>query len=1175
MTDTANTSQTRSLTENLGMTDTATIQITIVSLTENLGITDIVTKSTTRILTENLGMTDTATAIKAALSLTENLGITDNVTTTVKRAQTLTENLGITDNVTTTVKRAQTLTENLGMTDTAAKSTTRVLTENLGMTDTAAKSTTRVLTENLGITDNVTTTVKRAQTLTENLGMTDTAAKSTTRVLTEKLGMTDTAAKSTTRVLTEKLGMTDTAAKSTTRVLTENLGITDNVISSPTKSLQERLGVSSTITFKGGIKIEAKNIANGLVESATYTIKPNPYGGSSLIIADGGANDHDDINNGRVIISSVPFGAYNVTMTTIPSSFNVLGNSTSYETHSTQPNGTLVFKLVAQSMDLATLPPTVITSAPSLNSTTYNTWTTTYSASIINETSTHTLNAVQDLPPIISVGNETSQLDNAILRQATVELNTSFVALTHGQTVIQTLGMQNYSLPNIPEITTVLPSIVTTPSETLPQFVASPPMTRIIDGQIMVIPVESDLIPSWGGLVQLTVQSREGASSSGTASTEWLVAETSPNIPSSIGTSGISQNNVNLFVDIKSPYEENGAGFDWSQSSNHATNPVLKVRVAKSSSLVSDSMGCPIMTGYTFITGTGWVQQGITISNVASIDANTCELDLTVEHFSRFSLSSQQSTTSSSGSTSSESGATGGGGGGGGSGGTVAGGLGGTLVSPLVIYEITYDVCEQNMVRIIAGAIGSEAPAPNVKIRTPLKEVYSATLAQYQPYAEANKAFQVSRYVYEATLDPKLNFFIVTAEQAGGRAAVTATYMVNMDECRNTIIVNPMTDIDETGVLEPTPEVGSPNIFDVKFQVNANKPVAATTVNEFLEQKDQFKVSAIVDSPTTIRRAELRVNVAGGNYSNYAAVKMDVAQLQNVTNAYVVSSQLPSSFLQTPAIVYWVHVINNEGKAQSSERYVIGVKPTYKLDARLELDTPPSKAQGTTYRPTAYVYNMGEHPLFGTVSLLVNDTVVYTSPEQLFNKDQSVVDLEWSIPEVGVESEYPINAQLNLYDKDIKTTQTTLKTFQATEVFPISQPISVTSITDGNEMVARVGLMYSSDSNPTLHYTIVSPDGVCVIGKSDSCLVKDSTTGHRGNTMSVELDGQIYRVRYSGQDSPLERFSITSVDPIVGSWNVALESDEGIIPEAHAVEDVNLKVKYRAAYTKLITVASD
>jgi hypothetical protein len=396
-----------------------------------------------------------------------------------------------------------------------------------------------------------------------------------------------------------------------------------------------------------------------------------------------------------------------------------------------------------------------------------------------------------------------------------------------------------------------------------------------------------------------------------------------------------------------------------------------------------------------------------------------------------------------------------------------------------------------------------------------------------------------------------------------------------MDECRNTIIVNPMTDIDTAGVFEPTLETGRPNIFDIKFQINKNKPMAATTVNQFLEPKDQFKVSAIVDSPSTLRRVELRVNVAGGNFSNYAAVKMDVTPLQNITNAYVVSANLPISFLQAPAIVYWVHAINNDEKIQSSERYVIGVKPTYKIDARMELDSPPSKAQGTAYRPTAYVYNLADQSVFGTVSLLVNDTIVYTSPEQLFNKGQSIVDLEWNIPEIGMESEYPIRAQLNLYDKTITTEQITLKTFQTTEIFPISQPINITSIIDKDEVIARVGLLYSSDVNAALHYRVVAPDGTCVIGKSDSCLVKDSTTGHRGNTVSVELDGQIYRIRYSGQNSPLERFSITSIDPIVGSWTVALESDEGIIPEAHAIGDVNLKAKYRATYTKLVTVASD
>ncbi|MBI5146015.1 MAG: hypothetical protein HZA84_02210, partial [Thaumarchaeota archaeon] len=177
---------------------------------------------------------------------------------------------------------------------------------------------------------------------------------------------------------------------------------------------------------------------------------------------------------------------------------------------------------------------------------------------------------------------------------------------------------------------------------------------------------------------------------------------------------------------------------------------------------------------------------------------------------------------------------------------------------------------------------------------------------------------------------------------------------------------------------------------------------------------------------------------------------------------------------------------------------------------------------------------------------------------------------------IGQDAKYDISARLNLYDKKIDTAKTVLRTFEPTKSVPISESVSATSIVDdAGQTVARVGLVYSSDNNANLHYRVVAPDGTCVIGQSDSCLVKDSTAGRRGNTVSVEIGEQIYRVRYSGQNSPLERFSITSVDPIVGNWNVTLESDSGIIPEAHAIADVAVKMKYRSTYTNLITVRSE
>jgi hypothetical protein len=97
-----------------------------------------------------------------------------------------------------------------------------------------------------------------------------------------------------------------------------------------------------------------------------------------------------------------------------------------------------------------------------------------------------------------------------------------------------------------------------------------------------------------------------------------------------------------------------------------------------------------------------------------------------------------------------------------------------------------------------------------------------------------------------------------------------------------------------------------------------------------------------------------------------------------------------------------------------------------------------------------------------------------------------------------------------------------------------------------------------------MRYKVMAPDGTCVIGGADNCLVTQSTFGLKGNFKSITIGDEVYRVRYSGLDSPLERFSITSVDPILGSWKVEIDSDNNLIPQVHAMEDVFLKVKYRA-----------
>jgi len=122
--------------------------------------------------------------------------------------------------------------------------------------------------------------------------------------------------------------------------------------------------------------------------------------------------------------------------------------------------------------------------------------------------------------------------------------------------------------------------------------------------------------------------------------------------------------------------------------------------------------------------------------------------------------------------------------------------------------------------------------------------------------------------------------------------------------------------------------------------------------------------------------------------------------------------------------------------------------------------------------------------------------------------------------------------------------------------------------------LAEPALIYASDSNENLRFRVLDPQGQCIIGGTDDCLIKESTQQNRGGLVSVNYEDQILRVRYSGSDNPLERFSITSIDPITDGWTVSLETRDGIMPEAHALQDTSVKIKYRY-HSEIITVKSE
>ncbi|MEX1053722.1 MAG: hypothetical protein WEC35_04895 [Nitrosopumilaceae archaeon] len=379
------------------------------------------------------------------------------------------------------------------------------------------------------------------------------------------------------------------------------------------------------------------------------------------------------------------------------------------------------------------------------------------------------------------------------------------------------------------------------------------------------------------------------------------------------------------------------------------------------------------------------------------------------------------------------------------------------------------------------------------------------------------------------------------------------------------------------GILEPvTPIIppidpAAPKIFDVKYQLgNGTKFSASETTNKYVNYQS-MSVSAIVDTPTPIKRAELRFIKLGQELNEYTSIVMDIKPLQVSNTTYTISGTIPQRLMEGPAMVYWTHILNEGIKVQDSDRYTIGVKPDYPVSGNLELDIKLYRAAGTTATPNAYFTNEASDPVYGTISLLVDGKTVYTSPEQLFDVGQTAVTLEWKTPNVDQVTTHQIEAKAEFYGKSFET-ETTISTFPATTTASLLQPhtIEIMADKDGNT-VATPSILYASFKDEgDMRYRVIAPDGTCVIGGSEECLVTQSTIGLPSNFKSITVGDQIYRVRYSGPDNLLERFSITSIDPILGKWQVEIDSEDGLIPQAHAMKDAFFKIKYRAQSTPFL-----
>jgi len=935
-----------------------------------------------------------------------------------------------------------------------------------------------------------------------------------------------------------------------------------------TQLLSDDISINDSVNFKGAFSLEARSIDTTLQGGATYLISPNPFTGTgTLSVSDGDGNDSDPAA-GIIAIDNSRFDNYLIEITTIPATFDVTINATSAAIWNAEANPLLTFTLISQSATVINLDPLIATTAPLLNATHTSTLEG-FNAVIINQTQS-SIDSTDDLSEIIAVGeNNTSGISDAITQQSNLKLITTIAPGTSGTSIQSTIGMPTYALPSDDELTTVLPVTViqdTAGTVSTKQTVCSPAYKSVIPGQTMILPVEDSLIPTFGGVSELELSSSGTSSSTGSFNNDFTCIEVDDEVGSNptLASSGIT-NQLELFINVMYRYEEGNVGFNWGDENNiNGTGKLTTfVPIPTDSNIITLANGCADVQAHTLDSGTWTGGIDTVISNIPSTTkSGFCEVEIESTHYSKKSVSSKRSASSSSGDSS--SGSSGGNGRTGVSTG-YSGGFGGFLSTPLAINEIYYDKCTENMAKIIVSS-DADAP-PTVRISTAKSGVVIATLSAVQPYAELNEFSSLDRYVYEIPIASDESFLMVVATEEKGTTTNTVQASVKLLSCEGTTVIVPLPDV-------PLPEVSedAPKFFDTKLSIEDGTTYDATE-SEFLYIDGQdMSVSAIIDSVTTPQRVEIRAISMGQTVDQYVAIKMDVTPLQISNSTYIVSGTIPSYLMAEPGMTYWMHITGEDDSQSESIHYNIGVKPTESSTVHVEVDIPTIKPSGTIVKPEFYIFN-DDAPSYGIVSLMVDGKVV-SKQSQLFGTGQTHVIFNWNIPQADGYVDYDVQGMVELYNNTFATASSTLATHPKTITVTGEQMPELQVIQRDGTVLADPALVYASNADDTLRFTVTDPAGQCIIGSGEECLVNDSTRDNRGGLESVPYGDQILRVRYSGADNALERFSITSIDPIVGQWNVTLESDDGFVQQAHASENTVVKIKYRY-HSETTTVKSE
>jgi len=262
---------------------------------------------------------------------------------------------------------------------------------------------------------------------------------------------------------------------------------------------------------------------------------------------------------------------------------------------------------------------------------------------------------------------------------------------------------------------------------------------------------------------------------------------------------------------------------------------------------------------------------GLSVDGLEACYLNVSDdMNIWTKHFSSFGSSSTSASSSSSSSSSSSRGGGGGGhfgsshGGGGGSGGSASSRASTPGVSGATLYEVEWDVCEANTMRIIAGPATGNL---GVKLRT------SAGLITAERSVDQSYP---GRIVFDANLPSNESFVYVTVENIESRGASVDSKGINFSECSGSQSVNkysPIVETSEVTQITAEPIASSTNVIPGLTPVKTPE-----VVHEFITEHTN-----IVNDNTGMELTEFQT--LQSNVDKYAEIVLGISGQTTTTVA--------------------------------------------------------------------------------------------------------------------------------------------------------------------------------------------------------------------------------------------------------------------------------------------------